>query len=75
MGEMQVPEEAYYGASTQRARDNFPISDLRLTRRMIRALGLLKWAAAKTNADLDRLDPKQAEAIQQAVERLLENAD
>jgi len=72
MGEMEVPADAYYGASTQRARVNFPISELRLTRRMIRALGLIKWAAAKTNADLGRLDPKQAEAIQQAA---LEVAD
>ena len=43
MGEMQVPEEAYYGASTQRAVLNFPISEQRLNRRMIRALGLIKW--------------------------------
>lgn len=72
MGEMEVPADAYYGASTQRARVNFPISELRLPRRMIRALGLIKWAAAKTNTDLGRLDPKQAEAIQQAA---LEVAD
>ena len=66
MGEMEVPVDAYYGASTQRALLNFPISELRLTRRMIRALGLIKWAAAKTNTDLGRLEAKQAEAIQQA---------
>lgn len=72
MGEMEVPVDAYYGASTQRALLNFPISELRLTRRMIRALGLIKWAAAKTNADLGRLDAKQAKAIQQAA---LEVAD
>ena len=66
MGEMEVPVEAYYGASTQRAVANFPISDLRLTRRMIRALGLIKWAAAKVNTDLGRLDAKQSKAIQQA---------
>ena len=50
MGEMEIPAEAYYGASTQRAVLNFPISDMRLPRRMVRALGLLKWAAAGTNA-------------------------
>ncbi len=72
MGEIEVPVEAYYGASTQRASVNFPISDLRLTRRMIRALGLIKWAAAKINTDLGRLEAKQAEAIQQAA---LEVAD
>ncbi len=72
MGEIEVPVEAYYGASTQRASVNFPISDLRLTRRMIRALGLIKWAAAKINTDLGRLEEKQAEAIQQAA---LEVAD
>ena len=72
MGEMDVPDDAYYGASTERARRNFPISQLRLTRRMIRALGLIKWAAAKTNADLGRLESEQAEAIEQAA---LEVAD
>ena len=66
MGEMEVPAEAYYGASTQRAVLNFPISDLRLPSRVIRALGLLKWAAAKTNADLGLLDAKQADAIARA---------
>ena len=72
MGEMEVPDEAYYGASTQRAVLNFPVSDLRIPRRMIRALGLLKWAAAATNAELGRLDGKLADAIQQAA---LEVAD
>ena len=72
MGEMEVPAEAYYGASTQRAVLNFPISNLRLPRRMIRALGLLKWASARANADLDRLDGRLAEAIQEAA---LEVAD
>jgi len=72
MGEMEVPADVYYGASTQRAVLNFPISDLRFTRRMIRALGLIKWAAAKTNAGLERLDAKRAKAIQQAA---LEVAD
>ena len=47
MGEMQVPADAYYGASTQRAVLNFPISGLRMPRRFVRALGLLKKAAAE----------------------------
>jgi fumarate hydratase class II len=46
MGEIAVPDDAYYGASTQRAVENFPISDLRFGRRFIWALGLIKSAAA-----------------------------
>ena len=52
MGEMAVPAEAYYGASTQRAVLNFPISDLRMSRLFLRSLGLIKRAAAEVNADL-----------------------
>jgi fumarate hydratase class II len=66
MGEMEVPAAAYYGASTQRAVLNFPISDLRMPRRFIRALGLIKQAAARTNHELGRLDDKLASAIEQA---------
>jgi len=56
MGEMQVPADAYYGASTQRAALNFPISTLRFSRPFIRVLGLIKLAAAKVNEDLGLLD-------------------
>jgi len=66
MGEVKLPANAYYGASTQRARNNFPISPLRIPERMIRALGLIKWAAAKTNLALGLLDAGRSEAIQQA---------
>jgi len=66
MGELEVPADAYYGASTQRAVLNFPISDLRFGRRMIRALGLLKWAAAGVNEELGRLDARRAGAIREA---------
>ena len=66
MGEMQVPADAYYGASTQRAVLNFPISHLRLGRPFIRALGLIKGAAARVNVDLGLLDPKIADAVQTA---------
>jgi fumarate hydratase, class II len=52
MGELPVPVNAYYGASTQRAVQNFPISQLRFPRRLIRALGLIKRAAAEVNRDL-----------------------
>ncbi|MDO8608432.1 MAG: class II fumarate hydratase [Phaeospirillum sp.] len=63
IGKIQIPENMYYGASTQRAVDNFPLSDRRFSRPMIEALGLLKWAAAETNRDLDKLDAKLAKAI------------
>ena len=56
MGEMQVPVDAYYGASTQRAVLNFPISDLRFPRAFIRALGQIKQAAAQVNAVLGNID-------------------
>jgi fumarate hydratase class II len=63
MGELEVPEGAYYGASTLRAVQNFPISDLRFPRSFIRALGLIKLAAAEVNRELGLLDPRLAEAI------------
>ncbi|MBI3977562.1 MAG: class II fumarate hydratase [Chloroflexi bacterium] len=66
MGEMQVPAGAYYGASTMRAVHNFPISDLRFPRPFIRALGLIKAAAAEVNADLGLLDRRLAQAIVRA---------
>jgi fumarate hydratase, class II len=66
MGEMKVPAEAYYGASTQRAALNFPISGLRFGRRFIHAIGLIKLAAARVNAELGLLEPRIAEAIQTA---------
>jgi fumarate hydratase, class II len=66
MGEMQVPNEAYYGASTQRAALNFPISGLRFNRAFIHILGLIKLAAARVNADLGLLEPEIAGAIEQA---------
>jgi fumarate hydratase class II len=63
MGEMEVPAGAYYGASTQRAVLNFPISDLRFPRSFIRAIGLIKLAAAEANRELGLLEPRLAEAI------------
>jgi fumarate hydratase, class II len=63
MGEMDVPAQALYGASTQRAVLNFPISGQRFPRRFIRALALVKQAAAETNAELGLLDPAVAKAI------------
>ncbi len=66
MGELQVPGDALYGAQTQRAVENFPISGLRMPRAFIRALGLIKAAAAEVNADLGLLDQLRAEAIRDA---------
>ena len=66
MGPMEVPADAYYGASTQRAVLNFPISGLRFTRPFIRVLGLIKLAAARVNAELGLLDGDVAKAIEQA---------
>ena len=72
MGEMEVPEEAYYGATTQRAVENFPISGRTIPPRMIHALGWIKWAAATVNAELERLDGDRAAAIAQAAEEVAE---
>ena len=66
MGEMEIPAQAYYGATTQRAVLNFPISNLRIPGRMIRALGLIKWAAAKTNGELELVPPQLADAMARA---------
>jgi len=66
LGELKVPAQALWGAQTQRAVDNFPISGLRMPRDFIGALGLIKWAAASANLELGVLDPKLAAAIQAA---------
>ena len=63
MGEMEVPADALYGASTQRAVLNFPISGQRMPRRFLRALALVKLAAAETNQGLGLLDAAKAQAI------------
>jgi len=70
MGELKVPADALYGAQTQRAVDNFPISGMPMPRQFIRALGLIKSAAAQANADLGHLDKAKATAIRQQAERV-----
>jgi fumarate hydratase class II len=55
MGDVQVPSQAYYGAQTQRAVDNFPVSGWTLRPELIHALGLVKWAAGIANRDLGKL--------------------
>ena len=72
MGEMQVPVDAYYGASTQRAVLNFPISDLRFPREFIRALGQIKQSAALVNASLGNIDPQVANAIVEAAQDVID---
>ncbi len=68
MGEMRVPRDALYGAQTQRAIENFPISRLRFPRSFIRALGLIKSSAARVNGRTGQLPPELAAAIEQAAD-------
>jgi fumarate hydratase class II len=70
MGELKVPAKALYGAQTQRAVDNFPVSGLPMPREFIRALGLIKSAAAEANVKLGHLDKASAKAIRAAAERV-----
>src|ERR1700737_2085134 len=74
MGEMSLPESALYGASTQRAVLNFPVSGYRFPRAFIRALGLVKWAAAQANHDLGLLDAEKSALIVQAAEEVIDGA-
>jgi len=66
MGELEVPADALWGAQTQRAVNNFPISGLTMPRQFIGALGLVKWAAAGANAELGLITSEVAVAIQKA---------
>ena len=70
MGEMRVPRDALWGASTQRAVENFPISGWRFSRGFIRALGLIKHAAAQANEALGLLEPPLAAAIRAAADEV-----
>ncbi len=70
LGEVRVPAGAYWGAQTQRAIENFPISGIRFPRVFIRALGLIKYAAAKVNRDLGLLDDERAQVIMRAAEEV-----
>ena len=72
MGELAVPAEAYYGVQTARAIENFPISSLRMPRAVIRAMGMIKRAAATVNHTLGLLDKKSAEAIKQAATEVVD---
>ena len=72
LGEVQVPDEALYGAQTQRAFENFPISGQRFGRGFLQALGLIKKAAARTNKELGNLDADVADAIIEAAGEVAE---
>ena len=72
MGEVQVPANAYYGASTQRAVLNFPISGQPFPRRFIKALGLVKRSAAEVNRELKLLDARRARAIVRAANEVID---
>jgi len=74
MGEIHVPSGAYWGAQTQRAVENFPVSGLRMPRRFLWALGVVKAAAAVTNRDLGTLDPAMAGAIERAAGEVRDGA-
>jgi fumarate hydratase class II len=71
MGEVKVPKGAYYGAQTQRAVENFPISGIGFPPRFIRALAIIKHAAAATNEELGLLDARIADAIRRAAEEVM----
>jgi len=71
LGEMQVPADAYWGAQTQRAVENFPISGISFGRRFVRALGIVKKAAAQANRDLDLVDDEIADAIVDAADEVI----
>ncbi|TKB33839.1 MAG: class II fumarate hydratase [Nitrospira sp.] len=72
MGELAVPTTAYYGVQTARAIENFPISSLRFPRAMIRAMGMVKRAAATVNHSLGLLDKKSADAIKLAATEVVD---
>jgi len=71
LGEMQVPADAYWGAQTQRAIENFPISDVTFGRRFVRALGVVKKAAAQANRDLGLVDEEKADCIVEAADEVI----
>src|ERR1700761_7583934 len=72
MGEMGVPADAYYGEQTGRAVENFPISDLRFSRRFIAAMGLIKWSCAQVNFDLNFLPDAKLKLVQQAAQEVID---
>jgi fumarate hydratase, class II len=72
MGEVKVPKTAYYGAQTQRAVENFPVSGVGFPPSFIHALAIVKYAAAAVNEELGLLESRIAEAIRQAATEVME---
>jgi fumarate hydratase class II len=72
MGEVKVPKEAYFGAHTQRAVQNLPISGLRFPRAFIQALGLIKWASSRASGELELLEARFAKAIGEASQEAID---
>ena len=72
MGEVRVPADALYGAQTQRAVDNFPVSGICISRSLIHSLGVIKQAAAKVNAELGNIPQDVAHAIQLAAQEVID---
>lgn len=72
MGEVKVPKDALYGAQTQRAHDNFPVSGIKFSREFIEALGYVKKSAASVNAELGLLDKDVAKAVEAAAQEVID---
>ena len=72
MGEVEVPQAALYGAQTQLAVNNFPVSGICISRALIHALGVIKQGAAKVNAELDNIPKDVAHAIQLAAQEVID---
>ena len=72
LGFVEVPSKAYYGAQTARAVDNFPISGISGHAELVRALGMVKRAAAQANKELGLVDEKRADAIIQAAQEVID---
>jgi len=72
MGEVKVPQEALYGAQTQRAVENFPVSGICISRPLIRAMGVIKQGAAKVNAEMGNIPKDVAHAIQLAAQEVID---
>jgi fumarate hydratase class II len=71
LGNVKLPDDAYYGAQTKRAVDNFPISGLRLPRKFIKAQGVVKLAAARANGGIGELDRKVLRAVEKAAKEVI----
>ena len=72
MGEMEVSDGASYGAQTQRAIENFPVSGLTMPRAFLSALGMIKQACAKANHKLDALDGERYQAISEVCKQMID---